>query len=229
MKKAVLFDIDGTIMHSGRAGKEAFVKASLETYGSFGTLDVCSYQGRTDLQLLYENLEPAGIDSDMIDRGLQKFKALYIKLLQLQIKKNECVLMPGIREILCALREDSRNHIGLLTGNFRQSAFVKLDKFSLSHYFSFGAFSDDTHIRNQMPDIALRKLQEATGDSVPPKRTFIIGDTIFDIECAKKSGSVSIAVSTGWTPEDTLKEHNPDYLFKDLKDTDRIKSIIASS
>jgi phosphoglycolate phosphatase len=62
---------------------------------------------------------------------------------------------------------------------------------------------------------------------MPFNNIIIIGDTVYDIECARHSGSVSVAVGTGWTGRDVLVSHNPDFYFDDLAETDLvIKSIL---
>jgi phosphoglycolate phosphatase-like HAD superfamily hydrolase len=109
--------------------------------------------------------------------------------------------------------------IGLLTGNFYKGAMIKLNYFDIFHYFTMGVFADDTYIRNEMPFVALQRLQAVTGTVFTTEDLIIIGDTIYDIECGKTSGATTVAVATGWTDAETLLQHNPDYFFHELSDT----------
>ncbi len=195
------------------------VKAAIEVYGTSGDMDTVNFQGRTDPLILMQSLMPHGITQETIFERIEDFKSLYFQYLENTMPHSEAILLPGIRELLQTLSEYDTIIIGLLTGNFYQGALIKLQHFDIFHYFTMGVFADDTHIRNDMPFIALHRLYSLTGRTFAPEDLIIIGDTIYDIECGKTSGAVTVAVATGWTDAETLLQHKPDYFFHNLSDT----------
>lgn len=195
------------------------VKAAIEVYGTAGDMDTVNFQGRTDPLILMQSLMPHGIQEETIFAHIEDFKQRYFAYLKNTMPHSEAILLPGIRELLQSLTRYDNIIVGLLTGNFYHGAMIKLQYFDIFNYFSMGVFADDTHIRNEMPYIAMQRLQALTGITFNPNDLIIIGDTIYDIECGKTSGAVTVAVATGWTDEHTLRQHEPDYLFYDLSDT----------
>ncbi|MCP4136290.1 MAG: HAD hydrolase-like protein [bacterium] len=224
--KAVLFDIDGTILNSNKAGRTSLIRATEDVFGTVGHMEKVDFQGKTDPLILYESLLSMGFDKTAIHDKIDDLKIKYFEYLRETIFKNEATLMPGIEEISARLFKDSSIILGLLTGNFHESARIKLSRFDLNKYFEFGVFGDDAANRNDMPGIGREKIKELYNVDIDFSRMFIIGDTIHDINCANNSGAVSIAVGTGWVDKDILLPHNPDYYFDDLGDVDRVLSVI---
>ncbi|MGQ9843657.1 MAG: HAD family hydrolase [Spirochaetota bacterium] len=211
--------MDGTLIRTHGAGKNAMVKAAIEVYGTAGDMDIVNFQGRTDPLILMQSLMPHGISQQTIFSKIEQFKSSYFFYLSQAMPLFEAELLPGIRELLSALKKFDSIIIGLLTGNFYQGALIKLQHFDIFHFFEMGVFADDTHIRNEMPYIAIQRLQALTGTPCTLNDLIIIGDTIYDIECGKTSGATTVAVATGWTDSQELLSHNPDYLFNDFSDT----------
>lgn len=195
------------------------IKAAIEVYGTAGDMDTVNFQGRTDPLILMQSLMPHGISEQTIFSKIEQFKSRYFLYLSQAMPHFEAELLPGVRELLNALKKFDSIIIGLLTGNFYQGAIIKLQHFDIFHFFEMGVFADDTHIRNEMPATAIQRLRALTGNPFTFNDLIIIGDTIYDIECGKTSGAVTIAVATGWTHENTLRQHEPDYFFNDLSDT----------
>ena len=174
------------------------------------------FAGRTDRAifrdaLAYQNLEWK-IEKE------ENFKRLYVKLLKIEISKpgSEKHIEPGVLELLNLLRQREDVVLGLLTGNWRQGAQIKLEHFNLYHFFEFGAFADDSGNRNELPQFAVRRFSEHTGSSISPDNVFIIGDTLLDVACAKSFDAKSVAVATGFTSFKDLEAAKPDFLFRDL-------------
>lgn len=195
------------------------VQAAIAVYGTAGDMDTVDFQGKTDPLILIQSLTPHGINQNTIFERMEDYKTLYFDLLQQTMPQSDAVLLPGIRELLHTLKKYDNLIVGLLTGNFYKGAMIKLNYFDIFHYFTMGVFADDTYIRNEMPFVALQRLQAVTGTVFTPEDLIIIGDTIYDIECGKASGATTVAVATGWTDAETLLQHNPDYFFHELSDT----------
>ena len=73
-------------------------------------------------------------------------------------------------------------------------------------------------MRNLLPEVAKKRIDTIYKIDINFQDMIIIGDTIYDIRCAKYAGAVSVAVGTGWVPADILLKENPDYFFPDLSD-----------
>jgi phosphoglycolate phosphatase-like HAD superfamily hydrolase len=228
INKAVLFDIDGTILKCNGAGKRSFMKACSDVFGTFGAMDKVDFQGKTDPIIIKESLIQTGFSNDKIISNTDYLKNRYFHYLAEAMPAAKAALMPGIRELLNALSCINGIYTGLLTGNFRKSAQIKLSRFGLNDYFPFGVFGDDAAIRNNMPALAKQIIMEKYSLQIDFKNMIIIGDTIFDIECAKHAGAVSFAVCTGWTEKESLIAAGPDIFFDDLSDTQSVINSILS-
>jgi len=226
--KAVLFDIDGTILNAGGAGKKAFMLAAQEIFGFTGTMQRIDFQGRTDRYIIEESFKNSGLRPEEINLKIGLMKKAYTDALRTTIRQYETILFPGIKEALSELYKDKNIILGLLTGNFMESAFIKLSHFDLDKFFSLGAYGEDSINRSELPPIAQRRIFENRGIHLDFSRMIIIGDTIHDIECAKVSGAVSIAVGTGLVSKEILMEKNPDYYFDDLADTENFLKVISA-
>ncbi len=135
-------------------------------------------------------------------------------------------LHPGIKEALDAVHAHPEIHQGLLTGNHREGARLKLSHLGIWHYFEFGAYADDSHIRDELGPFALARAKEKLGIAFPPERVWIIGDTPHDVACGKAIGAKTIAVATGSFTVEQLAALNPTHTFADLSDTQALLDVI---
>src|SRR2546422_498232 len=74
----------------------------------------------------------------------------------------------------------------------------------------------------------VRERARALGHDVTFDRMTIIGDTPLDVECARGCGAVAVAVATGQHPADELVMCEPDLLFGDLADVDRVVALLTN-
>lgn len=223
----ILFDIDGTLLLSGRAGLRAMTRAFAQAFGVADGFKQVSFAGRTDSFLLSQALQAAGLP-DTADNHA-RFRDAYVPLLEEEIQHpgtGHKGLMPGARELIEALVEHDHLHLALLTGNYRRAAEVKLTHFELWDFFEWGAFSDDAADRNALVPIAR---QRAAIYDVPPEaieRVIVIGDTPHDIECARVAGATSIAVATGGHTVEELRAAGADVVLADLSDTEKVVALL---
>ena len=222
----VLFDIDGTILNCNNAGRASLIQATKEVFGTIGRMKKIDFQGKTDPVILTESLEIMGFSHSEIKEKSGLLKERYFTHLTKNIHKFEVLLFPGITEILETLTSMDNVICGLLTGNFYESARIKLDSHGLNRFFEFGAFGDDAPVRDLLPAVAKRRIAELYGIEIDFNKTFIIGDTVYDIRCAKHAGAVSVAVGTGWGDTEQLLNENPDHFFIDLSDTKKFFSLL---
>ena len=224
----ILFDIDGTLLLSGRAGLRAMTRAFADTFGITNAFEGQSFGGRTDSYLVSTALRANGLPDTPEQHD--RFRQTYIPLLAEEIEHpgtGHKGLMPGARELLEALNDHHHLHLALLTGNYREAAEVKLQHFELWDFFEWGAFSDDAADRNALVPIARRRAEtyDIPGEAI--ERVFVIGDTPHDIECARVAGAKSIAVATGGFTLDQLREAGADEVLPDLSDTARVLALLG--
>jgi len=223
----ILFDIDGTLLLSGRAGLRAMTRTFEKTFGIADAFAGQHFGGRTDSFLVSQALQSAGLPDTPEQH--ERFRANYIPLLAEQIQHpgtGHKGLMPGALELLEALEDHHHLHLALLTGNYRAAAEIKLQHFEIFDFFEWGAFSDDAADRNALVPIARRRAE--TYD-IPPEaiaRVVVIGDTPHDIECARVANARCIAVATGGFTEEQLAAAGADVVLPDLTDTARVVELL---
>jgi phosphoglycolate phosphatase len=225
--KVLLWDIDGTLVLTGGAGLRAMNEAFFRLYGIKDAFVKVNLSGRTDTSIIRDALENNNMEytraADL------EFRNLYYELIKNEIKlpnKNKYV-MPGVEQLLKKLAERDDVYLGLLTGNWETSGRTKLGHFGLEHYFSFGAFANDSEIRDELMPYAVKRFEKQYAKTPQPNQVYIIGDTPADILCARPHKAKSIAVGAAKYSVDDLREYNPDYLFEDLGDMERVLEVVG--
>ena len=207
-----LFDIDGTLIASGGAGKAALEAALAEEFGIPHILDKLQLSGRTDRAIISDLFGLHLIDDT--PENHQRLREVYLRHLPRYLHAGR--VLPGIADLLAQLAGRSDVAIGLLTGNVREGAKAKLGFFGLYDYFAFGGFGDHHLDRNDVAREALAEVRCRFNGTVQPERIWVIGDTPLDIRCARSIGARAVAVATGWHSLAELSEHQPDLLLPDL-------------
>jgi phosphoglycolate phosphatase-like HAD superfamily hydrolase len=209
-----LFDIDGTLIASGGAGKAALEAALADEFGMTHTIDKLRLSGRTDRAIMADVFRLHVIDDT--PENHRRLCEAYLRHLPNYLHAGR--VLPGIAELLAHLDDRDDVAVGLLTGNVRDGARVKLGYFGLHHYFAFGGYGDHHLDRDDVAREALTEARQRLNGSVQPERIWVVGDTPLDIRCARSIGARAVAVATGWHPVEELAEHGPDLLLADLAD-----------
>ena len=227
-KKLLLFDIDGTLISSRGAGKRAMLAAATEVLGKPPRYDFLRFAGMTDRLILDNLLDGNGWFPDDRERLIDQMLASYLRHLDRELQTNGKVRThPGVDMLLKKTANDAFVR-GLVTGNIREGATLKLQPVDLNKYFPFGAFGDDSAVRNELPPLAVHRAEQLTGEKFTPENIWVIGDTPRDIECGKVNGYRTLAVATGGANYDELRQHNPDAVFHDLSDSPEVLKIFNS-
>lgn len=218
--RLLLFDIDGTLITSGGAGEGALIDAMRVRFGVEEDFEGIVLAGATDAAISQRLLEKHGLDAtpDHVAALLDS----YLHHLSLRLPQHRGTLLPGILPLLDDLKGRPEAVLGLLTGNIRRGAEIKLRHYGVWEYFPFGAFADDHHDRNRLGPFAQSRATELHGVDFPAERIYVIGDTPRDIECGRAIGARTVAIATGHYSEDDLAAHAPDFLFADLSDTSAV-------
>lgn len=219
--KLVLFDIDGTLLNSDGAGRRAINRALVETFGATGP-DTHGFDGKTDPQIVFELMGLAGIAPDVVEAKLDAVFARYVEFLRHEVVApgHAARAYPGVRELLDALEAMDDVVLGLLTGNVRPGAEVKLGAVGLAPpRFRVGAFGSDHAVRAELPAIAQARARALLGRDVAGRDMVVIGDTPADVTCGRGVGARAIGVTTGRYSAAELAAHEPAAVFPDFRDT----------
>jgi phosphoglycolate phosphatase-like HAD superfamily hydrolase len=216
-KTLILWDIDGTLLHSGGAGMKALEAALQDVFGVSGSLAGIEFAGRTDPWIIRQIFSRFGIEGSR--ENLSRYVDGYIAQLPGILGKSRARVLPGVEEILGQAAGHPGVVQGLLTGNLRRGAETKLGFHGLWDYFPIGAFADDSEVRNELGPHALRRARGHWGLDFPAERVWIVGDTPHDISCARAFGARAMAVATGGSKASELAGHEPDVVLESLGDT----------
>ena len=208
MVRLVLFDIDGTLIRSGGAGVQAFERTFTEIFGLPETTRKLKFAGRTDVSLVREGLSLHGVEPN--EENFKRFFTHYPNFLEEKLRTCKGAICEGIRELIHQLEiVPEKPMLGLLTGNIRRGAELKLQHYQLWHHFKTGAFADDHEDRNCIAEAARKRGSEAFGRSLIGDEIVVIGDTLHDIRCGQSIGAKVLAVGTGEFGRAKLLECNP--------------------
>ena len=208
----ILFDIDGTLTTSSNAGMGAMETTVEQLFGISKVPDM-SMHGRTDNSILHELF--AAIDVEH-DGTFDQFNQQYCLNLPRSLKDRNARLLPGVESLLEELAGLENVELGLLTGNLKQAAEIKLRHVGIDHYFSFGGYGDLHADRNDVAVEAVQNARETIGDRFSDQRVWVIGDTPNDVRCARHVGAKVIAVETGGSSVQSLRSADPDLQIRDL-------------
>jgi phosphoglycolate phosphatase-like HAD superfamily hydrolase len=212
----ILFDIDGTLVRTGGAGKAAMEAALAEEFDVVLAAEEVPYSGRTDNAIGRDLLTAHGIEPTPANR--RRLVEGYLARLPTSLAQTTGNVCPGIGELLGVLRPRADVVLGLLTGNVRRGAATKLAHYGLWEHFVCGGFGDDHDDRDDVARAALRSAEAHAGRRLDPNEIWVIGDTPLDVKCARAIGARAVAVATGWHPLDDLVASGPDLAFADLSD-----------
>jgi phosphoglycolate phosphatase len=226
--RILLWDIDGTLMRSARNGsyKDYTIPVLEEIFGTSGRLSDMRVSGMTDLQIVFEALAETEISQDQIraqiDRLCSRLTEEARRVTGNGVQFFE--LLPGVRETLEVLHEHPRYRSALLTGNIKPMAALKMELMGLAKFFTLpGAFGEESHIRRDLPALAVERIRNYLGVDIPAEHFIVIGDTPNDIDCGRHFGTRTVAVGTGrfYSREEILAS-KPDAVLQDLSDTDLV-------
>lgn len=223
MERLILFDIDGTLLTSAGASAKPFRRALETVFGTSGPTRGYSFAGRTDPQIARELLSLAGVAVERDDARFETVWRLYLDELGEALREAAITVYPGVRTLLDALHHHPAAILGLLTGNLREGARLKIEAAGLGFgRFEVGAFGSDHADRPELPSVAIRRAEERFGHRFQGKSVVIIGDTPLDVACGEHLGVRTIAVATGSYGAEELAACGPDYLFETLEDTEAV-------
>jgi len=222
--KLLLFDIDGTLLLTNGAGTRAANRAFENIYGISEAMTKIDAAGKTDPIILKEIFKNE-LNRDYSHEEAKELYKLYIPFLEEETGASETTVMPGIPRLLENLSRRGDMVLGAATGNIEQGAWIKLKSAGLDHHFKFGGFGSDSHLREHLIIKAKERALDHVDNRTDIQKTFVIGDTPYDINHGRAEGAVTVGVATGSYSRAELEEHSPDHLFDDLNNLETVLKI----
>jgi HAD superfamily hydrolase (TIGR01509 family) len=196
MIKAVIFDIDGTLIDSVDLHAKAWVEALMHFGHEIAFQDLRSQIGKGGDQILHGLLPPEVIEQhgeEIKDFRADLFKRRYLP----QVRA-----FPGVRQLFEHIRAAGQRAVLASSGNADEVEQYK-EIAGIADLIDSATSSDDAERSKPFPDIfraALAKLQGLSSDEA-----VVIGDTPYDAEAARNAQMKSIGVLSGGFPEQALR------------------------
>jgi phosphoglycolate phosphatase-like HAD superfamily hydrolase len=227
MPTVLLFDIDGTLVLTGGAGRRAMVGAFVELHGREDVFEGTSFAGMTDRAIARHGLRALGGERDS-EPAIDEVLEAYLRLLQAELARAEgYTILPGVEALLAAVRGLEGVAVGLGTGNVRRGAIAKLSHGGLHDAFAFGGFGCDAEDRVELLRAGARRGAEALGAALEECDVVVIGDTPKDIAAARGLGARCVAVATGSYGAADLRACGAEHAFETLAD-DGVRDAVLS-
>jgi phosphoglycolate phosphatase len=220
----LLFDIDGTLVRVGGAGRRAMVRAFAARCGIEDAMAGVRLDGSTDPVIVADALR---VHLGREPHGPSETEAIletYLECLAEELSAGHHVyeVLPGARALLEAARSVGRSVIGLATGNVERGARLKLEAGDLMRYFAFGGYGSDAADRAALVARGIERGQEhavrAHGRAFAPEHVLVLGDTEKDVFAARRAGAVAVGVLAGSARPEALLASNPDVVVESLQD-----------
>lgn len=210
----VFWDIDGTLVRTGKAGLYAFQAAIAEQGYGKPDLKIIQAAGMTDYSIASQIIA-AVTGRTARHEEITALTARYEELLPEHLAQHEGKVMPSVRDILPSLHANGVRSL-LLTGNSRRGAELKMEKFGLTGYFDFdySAFCENSPTRDDVARRAFDSVKALAETGMT--RVFVVGDTPNDVRCGKQIGAYTIGVATGTFTETELAQHEPWWVTEQL-------------
>jgi phosphoglycolate phosphatase-like HAD superfamily hydrolase len=221
MDALILFDIDGTLLRPGDPHHAwALLEAFRHVYEREPELDGVPLAGMLDAQITRLLLSKHDLDPEQAELQLAAMMAHMGELYSgaMNGKTLHERILPGVPEAIDAVAGRGWT-MGVLTGNARSVAEVKLTASGLGALLAIGAYGDAASERGHLVQMAHDEGERVAGRRFPPHATVLVGDTPRDIEAARHAGTRAVGVATGRYTVGELEAHQPDALLPDLADS----------
>jgi phosphoglycolate phosphatase len=213
--RAVLFDIDGTLLVTGGAGAVAWQRAFLESHGIEANIEEHTHAGMTDPEIA-EIVFREVIGRDGSEEEIAKALANYLAHLEAAVAESTSYeVKPGIVPLLTRL-SDEGVLLGIVTGNIESAAHLKLARGELNRFFAFGGSGSDSRDRTELTKRAIERAASVLGRPAGPIATIAVGDTPRDVEAGHGAGIEVVGVATGSYSVVALRDAGADWALESV-------------
>lgn len=201
--KALLFDLDGTILDT-----KDFILSAFEYSLSYHGVPVPSretiakYVGLPFHECYFRLTNE--IDNKRFHKAHRDFQIKNIHL---------SVLFPKAKETLTTLKSKGYK-MGVVTSRYKETVLESLRLTQLENFFDVVIFGDDYTNLKPHPEPVLKAMEKI---NVTPIESVMIGDTDTDIEAGKNAGTKTVRATYGFNTE-RLHETKPDIIIDDISD-----------
>lgn len=227
-RTVLLFDVDGTLVLTGGAGRRAMVSAFADLYARADVFEGLSFAGMTDRAIVRTGIVAAtgACDETSIDRAID----VYLGRLERELATAEGYrVLPGVVEVLARVAVEEGVAVGLGTGNVRRGAYTKLAPGKLDATFAFGGFGCDSEDRVELLRAGARRGAEALGAQLEECRVVVIGDTPKDVAAARGAGAECVGVGTGGFAPASLIELGACAAFATMEERGLLERLLGST
>ena len=216
----VLLDIDGTLLTSEGIGARSIVQTGVELFGEDFSLEGIELGGRLDPLIFKEAMAALGRDDHAEHHG--DYRVRYLETLgALLAAGHDVQILPGVVELVERLAGHDGVTMALVTGNYIESAHMKLEAAGIDpELFTGGAYGDEGEIRHDLPPLAIERFRAANGRD--PVDIVLLGDTEHDVTSGQAAGCRVLAVCTGSHPAQRLHDSGADLVLEDLSDVESV-------
>ena len=201
--KAILFDLDGTIVDS----KPAYIEAARIAFQALGQEPPAP---QTALQIPKRLEQNQPID-DITHTNTTQFLEIYLKTFY-SIAQVKAKPIPNIHLALETLQQKAKLTLITMRNAPKATIAEELQNFGLAQYFTCILTAQDTHKPKPSPEALIKTLKAI---NVQTCDCLIIGDSVIDIKAGKAAGAKTAAVTSGLYSQQELAKLNPDLILKD--------------
>lgn len=215
-RRILLFDIDGTLFDTGGKGAEAFAHAGRSAFGIENGTQHLVFAGATDLALVNQFLDTHHLEQTPAHRELflDHYQYWLGHILAESRSESGCQPLPGVESLLESISHLCPDMVlGLVTGNTRLGAEIKLRHYRIWHHFSVGGFGCENADRRILAQKAWQRVPH-TGD----RSCWLVGDTLNDLQAAQAIGSHFIGFCSGKTTAENFLDHGANLAIQDYSD-----------
>ena len=228
----VLWDLDLTLLDPAGFGSRMITPVLADLLGR-APLMGASFAGRTDRAILTDLLVRNGLevdDDDELITATMNAVAERCEKFADDLVAGGGGPLPGAHDAVRALAADPLVHQGVVTGNMRRTALLKLRVCGFDGLPdpSLGAFGDHHSDRAHLVSDAIT-LARGQGIDVSPNRTVVVGDHVHDVRGALQAGARCIGVATGRVSADDLHAAGAHIILPDLTDADALLAAVHST
>jgi phosphoglycolate phosphatase-like HAD superfamily hydrolase len=224
----LLWDVDHTLIENSGVSKAVYARAFQVMTGRAPEVQPGT-DGRTDHEIV-RNLFTANGAVFAAEDETSYQSALIDAMRELHPRlMRDGFALPGVPEVLEAVSQIPGIVQSVLTGNIRPNAEAKLGLLG-DHArvldLDVGGYGSDDARRPRLVGAAQRKASQKYGVVFGSSSTVLIGDTERDVAAALEGGALIVAVATGVTSQEELRQAGAHVVLPDLADAPGFVAIV---